>query len=50
LRKVGLVIIGIILVAAVIHFWGITASTLVLFVIAAFTGGYLLGRRRRGAK
>lgn len=47
MRKVGLVIIGILLVAAVIHFWGITASTLVLFVIGAFIGGFLLGRRRR---
>ena len=50
MRKIGLVILGILLVAAIIHFWGITASTLVLFVIAAFTGGFLLGRRRRTMK
>jgi hypothetical protein len=50
MKKIGLVILGIIVAAAVIHFWGITASTLVLFVIGAFTAGYFLGRRRRVVK
>lgn len=44
------IVIGLIILlvcAAIVHFWGVTAETLVVLVIGAFVGGYLLGKRRR---
>jgi len=42
---IGAIIIG--LAIATVHFYGVTANTLILFIIAAFAGGFFLRRRRR---
>ena len=47
MRKIRIGIIAILIAAAIVRFAGVTVSTLILFVIAAFTGGFILGRRRR---
>jgi len=39
-------LIAILIIAATIHFVGVTAETLVVFVVVAFAGGFFLGRGR----
>lgn len=50
MRKVIVIGLVILLAVGIVRFMGISVSTLVLFVIAAFAGGFILGRRRRATK